>query len=75
MILKLSSKYLSLIGLAILINEMAAVIGITELALIVKACDRLTNIRACVSDKNHEKIAIYKSEYPIFKNSIFREGI
>jgi (p)ppGpp synthase/HD superfamily hydrolase len=55
--------------------KMAKVTGDLELALLVKACDRLANIRACVSDKNHEKLVMYKSEFPIFRESVFRERI
>lgn len=55
--------------------KMAKVTGDLELALIVKACDRLANIRACIADNNYEKLAMYKSEYPTFRNSVFREGI
>lgn len=55
--------------------KMAKVTGDLELALVVKACDRLANIRACIADNNYEKLVMYKSEYPTFKNSVFREGI
>tara|TARA_B110000196_G_scaffold137709_1_gene119369 strand:- start:7011 stop:7511 length:501 start_codon:yes stop_codon:yes gene_type:complete len=55
--------------------KMAKVTGNLELALIVKACDRLANVRACISDDYIEKLAMYKSEYPIFKSSVFRAGI
>lgn len=55
--------------------KMAKVTGELELALVIKACDRLANIRACIADNNYEKLAMYKSEYPTFRNSVFREGI
>jgi len=55
--------------------KMANVTGDTELALIIKACDRLANIRACISDGYAEKLNMYESEYPIFKKSVFRAGI
>lgn len=55
--------------------KMAKVTGDLELALVVKACDRLANIRACIADGYVEKMDMYKSEYPTFKNSVFRKGI
>jgi (p)ppGpp synthase/HD superfamily hydrolase len=55
--------------------KMAKITGDLELALVVKACDRLANIRACIADNNYEKLAIYKAEYPICKSSVFRAGI
>lgn len=55
--------------------KMAKVTGDLELALIVKACDRLANMRACISDGYIEKLAMYKSEYPTFKSAVYREGI
>lgn len=55
--------------------KMAKVTGGLELALVVKACDRLANIRACIADGYLEKLAMYKSEFPAFRESVFREGI
>jgi (p)ppGpp synthase/HD superfamily hydrolase len=52
--------------------KMANVIGETEIALVVKAADRLANMRACVADKNQDLLAVYKSEHPVFRESVFR---
>jgi hypothetical protein len=38
-------------------EKIAKVTGNLELVLVVKVCDRLANIRACVSNKTHEKFA------------------
>ena len=48
--------------------KMAQITGDLELALVVKACDRLANIKACVSDGYIEKLTMYKAEYSIFKS-------
>ena len=55
--------------------KMAKVKGDTELALIVKSADRLANMRACVADTNIEMLKKYKSEQPVFRESVFREGL
>lgn len=52
--------------------KMAKVSGETEIALIVKAADRLANMRACVAGDNKDLLAMYKAEHPIFKKSVYR---
>ncbi len=52
--------------------KMAKVTGNTEVALVVKAADRLANMRACVADNNQDLLAVYKSEHPVFRESVFR---
>ena len=54
--------------------KMANVSGETEIALIVKAADRLANMRACIVDNNQRLLEVYKTEYPIFKKSVFRDN-
>ncbi|CCK76625.1 conserved hypothetical protein [Oleispira antarctica RB-8] len=56
-------------------KKMAAVSGEQELALIVKASDRLANVRACVLDKHERLLAVYKSEHSVFKRSVYRAGL
>ena len=56
-------------------NKMANVTGELELALIVKAADRLANLRACVAQKNIRLLEMYKKEHPIFKKSVYRANL
>lgn len=53
-------------------SKMASVTGDAEIALVVKAADRLANLRACVSGNNMQLLAIYKKEHPVFKESVYR---
>jgi len=55
--------------------KMASVNVEENLALLVKAADRLANLRASVSDKNYKLVEMYKSEYPVFKSSVYRENL
>lgn len=55
--------------------EMARVSGETEIALLVKAADRLANMRACVADNRERLLNLYKAEYPVFRKAVFRPGI
>ncbi|MCI5125110.1 MAG: HD domain-containing protein [Candidatus Electrothrix sp. AR5] len=55
--------------------KMARVCGETEIALLVKAADRLANMRACVADKKERLLKVYKAEYPIFKEAVYRPGM
>jgi len=55
--------------------KMGAVPAALELALIVKAADRLANMRACVADANHEKLQTYKDEHPSFRRAAHREDL
>ena len=52
--------------------KMSSVSGETEIALVVKAADRLANMRACVDGNYPKRLAMYKSEHPTFKASAFR---
>ncbi len=56
-------------------QKMAAVTGKAELALVVKAADRLANVRACIVDKNQRLLDIYKSEHKVFSQSVYRKGL
>lgn len=56
-------------------KKMSKVTGELELALIVKAADRLANIRACVKDGNERLLSMYKGEHPVFRSSVYREGL
>lgn len=54
--------------------KMATVTGSLELALTVKAADRLANVRACVQDVNQRLFKVYKFEHAIFKEAVYRSG-
>ncbi|MCW5201811.1 HD domain-containing protein [Desulfobulbus sp. US4] len=56
-------------------SKMARVCGETEIALLVKAADRLANMRACVADKKERLLKVYKAEYPVFKEAVYRPGM
>jgi (p)ppGpp synthase/HD superfamily hydrolase len=45
-----------------------------QLALVVKAADRLANVRACINSKD-DRIDMYREEYLEFKTAVFREGL
>ncbi len=56
-------------------QKMAMVTGEEELALIVKAADRLANVRACVQDNHERLLAVYKAEHPVFVQAVYRVGL
>ena len=56
-------------------EKMAKVIGDLELALIVKAADRLANIEACLAGGNKDLLAMYKAEHLTFQMSVYRKGL
>jgi hypothetical protein len=49
--------------------KLAQVHGQTELALVVKAADRLANVRACLSDRKRGLWELYRGEHPVFKQA------
>lgn len=55
--------------------RLARASGDLELALIVKAADRLANMRACVADGNDELLGVYKDEHSRFREAARREGV
>jgi len=56
-------------------KKMASIDGKETLALLVKAADRLANMRACLKDGNHKLMKMYKSESIAFKRAVFRKGL
>ncbi len=56
-------------------QKMSQVSGETELALVVKVCDRLANVKACVADNNDRLLKIYQQEQTVFKSSVYRNGL
>ena len=55
--------------------KLALVQGPLELALIVKAADRLANVRACVADGQQRLWQVYRGEHAVFRQSAYRVGI
>ncbi|MEC8011730.1 MAG: HD domain-containing protein [Pseudomonadota bacterium] len=55
--------------------KMSQVQGELELALVIKAADRLVNMQASLSNNHARLIETYTKEYPIFKQSVFREKL
>jgi (p)ppGpp synthase/HD superfamily hydrolase len=56
-------------------EKMSKVTGKEELALVVKAADRLANIEACLSDGNGSLLAMYKNEHEAFSKAVYRPGL
>lgn len=54
--------------------KLAQVRGETELALLVKAADRLANARACVDDRKRELWLVYHGEHAAFRAAAYRAG-
>ena len=44
-------------------------------ALIVKAADRLANVRECVGRQNHKLLEMYKREHEAFREAVWRQGL
>lgn len=55
--------------------RLAQVQGHDELALIVKAADRLANVRACVEDRNDRLWCVYRDEHAAFRSAAYRPGL
>lgn len=55
--------------------KMAGVSGDETTALVVKAADRLANLRASIGDDDTRLIGIYRSEHPAFRKAAFRPGL
>ncbi|MFT7224393.1 MAG: hypothetical protein ACI82Z_001950 [Cellvibrionaceae bacterium] len=54
---------------------MALVKGEEELALLVKAADRLANMRACIRIQDQGFLDMYKSENTVFRTSAYRPNL
>jgi guanosine-3',5'-bis(diphosphate) 3'-pyrophosphohydrolase len=55
--------------------KLAVVNGPNELALVVKAADRLANVRACLADRKQSMWELYRSEHPVFRAAAYRVGL
>lgn len=56
-------------------KKMAEVGGEENLALLVKAADRLANMRACIRIKDEGFLDLYKSENTVFKKAAYRDNL
>jgi guanosine-3',5'-bis(diphosphate) 3'-pyrophosphohydrolase len=56
-------------------QKLSQVKGDLELALIVKAADRLANVRASMRDGNEKKLAKYRGEHVAFRAAAYRAGL
>jgi (p)ppGpp synthase/HD superfamily hydrolase len=56
-------------------QKMAKVEGELALALVVKAADRLANMRASLKGADQRRLSMYHSEYAVFRNSVYRENL
>ena len=55
--------------------RLAQVKGPAELALTVKAADRLANVRMCLKEHNQVLWEVYQREQPVFFRSAYRSGL
>jgi len=55
--------------------KLAGVSGRNEVALVVKAADRLANVRACVHDRNRGLWEMYRREHRVFRESVYRSSL
>jgi (p)ppGpp synthase/HD superfamily hydrolase len=55
--------------------KLAEVRGRTELALVVKAADRLANVQACVADRKRVLWEVYRNEQGAFRGAAYRPGL
>ena len=46
-----------------------------QVALIVKASDRLANLRACVADARPALLTMYQGEHAAFRAAVYRRGL
>ena len=56
-------------------KKMALVQGEEALALLVKAADRLANMRACIRIQDEKCLTMYKSEYKVFRDAAYRPNL
>lgn len=44
-------------------------------ALVVKAADRLANVRRCVADENRRLLSMYRDEHVAFRSAVWRQSL
>lgn len=55
--------------------KMSRVEGDAQLALVVKAADRLANLEACLADAHTRLLGVYVGEAEAFRGAVYREGL
>lgn len=55
--------------------KLAAVPAEDALTLVVKAADRLANLRASAAGGADSKLGMYRREHPEFRQAVFRSGL
>lgn len=55
--------------------RLAKVHGADQIALVVKAADRLANVRMCLLENNHKLHRVYQQEQPVFFRAAYRPGL
>ncbi|MEF8734135.1 MAG: HD domain-containing protein [Candidatus Accumulibacter meliphilus] len=55
--------------------RLATVTGANEVALLVKAADRLANVRSCLLDDQRGLMTVYRKEHAGFRRSAYRAGL
>lgn len=55
--------------------RLATVQAPDEVALVVKAADRLANVRACVADGRESLWRLYQGEHQVFRRAAYRRGL
>lgn len=56
-------------------QKMSQVSGELEIALLVKAADRLANITASKTFNRADKLSMYRQEQPAFRAAVYRPGL
>ena len=56
-------------------TKLAAVTGDDTLALVVKAADRLANLRESSKPGSEKQLAKYRGEHPEFRKAVYRAGL
>ncbi|MBL3588985.1 MAG: bifunctional (p)ppGpp synthetase/guanosine-3',5'-bis(diphosphate) 3'-pyrophosphohydrolase [gamma proteobacterium endosymbiont of Lamellibrachia anaximandri] len=56
-------------------QKMRRVSGSHELALVVKAADRLANVTACITERNNVLLERYLREQAVFRSAVYRKGL
>jgi len=56
-------------------QKMSQISGEETLALLVKAADRLANMRACIRTEHERLLDVYRSEYDVFKAAAYRPDL
>lgn len=56
-------------------KKMALVQGEEALALLVKAADRLANLRASIHSQDKKFLNMYKSEHTLFREAVYRPNL